>query len=650
MRTRRLSTALLAAVFAAGCTSVPDVPTDGPASASPSPDADASTRLVIAAMRPDFGFGPENLYMRLSNAWLFDEMPRLAHSALYRYDDTLSPVPDLAAEPCSVSDDELTVTCHLVAATFHDGTPVTADDVAFTYDVVRNAFPPCLSACLDTLDTVEAIDERTVEFRLTQPDATMLTVAFPQVFIESRAALETAYQPMADRADELDPEAFTSLAERIMETPQTDPEACQTLATELDTLLGETGLEPFPREYFEPTPGEFDPCSFIGAYSEALFGLAESVSVSGATAIGRAYLALPTNWEPMGAGPWRLVEPDPERLVFEAHDDHHHGAPAIDTVEFRQYRGDAVGAQIAAEGGPLWMPRIGPDLAQQLGEREDVALAEWGAPVYFFLAFNLREGQLFADHNLRTALEMCIDKPATVDAATRGLGNPIYSPVQPISWAYRDDLPRLERDIEEARRLIEESGWQLGEDGVYVREGERLATDVYVRSDHPPRVEFIELVSDQARDCGIELTTVPADPSTVLAPLSAYPHIPPGQTEPIDAMFLGWLAQYDPDDILFDSRQVSSEELPDGSNFMGYANPRVDELLDAGIATYDQRERARIYREYQLILAEDRPVIFAWADVGIDALIGGVRLTEGELNSESIFWWWQLEKLTLGDP
>ena len=226
---------------------------------------------------------------------------------------------------------------------------------------------------------------------------------------------------------------------------------------------------------------------------------------------------------------------------------------------------------------------------------------------FTMLVYNLRKGRLFADPKLREAMESCIDKPQTVDAATSGRGDVLYSPIDPISWAYQPDLVRPERDVAAARRKIESSGWAPGDDGIYVRDGRRLATKVYVLGNDASRVAFMDLVAAQVRDCGIELDVVPADQQTVLAPLSEFPHIPPGQDTPFDALFFAWAHTFDPDDPLFHSRSISSAEQPGGPNVMGFSDPRVDELLDRGLATYDQRERARIYRELQDVLAAARP-------------------------------------------
>jgi len=80
---------------------------------------------------------------------------------------------------------------------------------------------------------------------------------------------------------------------------------------------------------------------------------------------------------------------------------------------------------------------------------------------------------------------------------------------------------------------------------------------------------------------------------------------------------------------------------------MGFADPEVDDLLAQGIATYEQRERARIYRQLQEVLAREQPVLFAWGNRTNEALNSNVHLTDGPINLGSRMWWWQLEKLSL---
>ncbi|MFN2483720.1 MAG: ABC transporter substrate-binding protein [Candidatus Limnocylindria bacterium] len=645
MRGSRLWSAIIAALVVA-CS--------GPgATDTPRPSGgDRSERLVmgVASLYPGNPY-----FLLLSNLAIQPEAPalaRLAHTSLYRYDDSLSPVPDLAAEPCTVGGDGLTITCTLKTAEFSDGSALTADDVVFTYELARRSecgFTQALT-CLETLEAVSAIDERTVEFRLSRPDASFLTLALPLIFIDSQAAVEAAYAPIAERAEQLDAVDLRRMADRIEDTVGGDPTECEALVEQADAMYAALGATSIPQRYFETgSGGAFEPCNYIEFAGQGLSAIADSLETTGYEALTAAYPALPFNWEPIGAGAWRFRElPDARTMVFEANPGYHGDPPATPEIEFRVFASSSEAVAAIRSGEVQWYTDVFPDAYKELRDEADVVIAEYDGPAFSFVAFNVREGRLFADRNLRTALELCIDKPATVDAATGAEGSVIYSPIEPVSWAYWDELPRPPRDVEEARRLIEESGWQPGPDGVYERDGRRLGTDVYVRSDNEQYVRFMDLLAEQASECGFDLRVVPADPDTVFRPLNEYPHIPAGSDEPFDAMFFGWGHGFDPHDILFDSRYVSSEENPSGPNVMGFSNPRVDALLDEGISTYDQRARGRIYRDFQAILAEERPVLFAWAWIRRDAISPRLRLADGgEMNLDSFFWFWQMEKLVV---
>lgn len=99
----------------------------------------------------------------------------LVFSGLLTYDDNNNIVGDLA-ESWTLDDRETTYTVKLrPGLTWHDGKPLTADDVVFTYHVIQN--PDAQSPLGNSWRgiTVKAIDPRTVQFTL--PSALS---AFPQ--------------------------------------------------------------------------------------------------------------------------------------------------------------------------------------------------------------------------------------------------------------------------------------------------------------------------------------------------------------------------------------------------------------------------------------------------------------------------------------
>ena len=117
-------------------------------------------------------------FVRFSNSFmksgaLFDSL--MAGSA-----DEPSTDYGLIAETVEVPDDRMSITFNLrEAARFHDGSPVTAQDVVWTYQTLITKGHPEYRVMLADVDTVEAVDPRRVTFRFkSNTDRTLpLTVA-----------------------------------------------------------------------------------------------------------------------------------------------------------------------------------------------------------------------------------------------------------------------------------------------------------------------------------------------------------------------------------------------------------------------------------------------------------------------------------------
>ena len=86
-----------------------------------------------AATRPGLTVAIPSGLLYLSNTAEGSFVNRFIYNALYRLDDHLEPIPDLASGLCDVAADLLTITCQLREARFHDGSALTADDVVYTY-------------------------------------------------------------------------------------------------------------------------------------------------------------------------------------------------------------------------------------------------------------------------------------------------------------------------------------------------------------------------------------------------------------------------------------------------------------------------------------------------------------------------------------
>ena len=123
-------------------------------------------------------------YRVFINSNVFDSLTKL--------DKDMRIVPMLATS-WEISDDGLVYTFHLrEGATFHNGRPVVADDVVFTGDRIREQQTTSATK-MDTVESVQALDDHTVQFTLKAPWAP---------FLEDVAALAIVAEETVDTLSE----------------------------------------------------------------------------------------------------------------------------------------------------------------------------------------------------------------------------------------------------------------------------------------------------------------------------------------------------------------------------------------------------------------------------------------------------------------
>ncbi len=141
------------------------------AAAESGESTNAGSNTVVVAMGSGFS--------TLDPGYVYEKYPPLIVNACYEtlfkfYDN------DGAAEPCLVdtyefSEDGMTLTVTLKdGITFASGNPMTSADVLFSINRCKNLQGNPSFIC-DTIESMEAPDEKTVVFHLTQPDSAILS-------------------------------------------------------------------------------------------------------------------------------------------------------------------------------------------------------------------------------------------------------------------------------------------------------------------------------------------------------------------------------------------------------------------------------------------------------------------------------------------
>jgi ABC-type transport system substrate-binding protein len=672
---------LLATVMAAGCGTASTPAASTSVSGTPAgtvPVGTAAQALNAPTPTPTPSASPTPAYadtlrigvnVGLYRGWMvvieYNSFPaltfgRLVYGSLYGSDGRGNAIPDLADGPCFVpGSDGAVIRCRLVETTFHDGTPLTADDVVYTYQVMNH---PVLDN-LFSFKEVRAVDARTVDFVFPSVDAACLECTLhTQIF--SRRSIDEAVAAFDEAG--LTAEGVDTLVEDLNAEIGADPPVCSDArVAEVDAIFQKLGFVGFPAHHEDllKENGEFDACLWLeqaawqldtsddtggGSVGYALHqtGIDRVAAVLGPMLMGRPDIFV-------GTGPYRYVSQDAESVHFEAFPGYHGGMPATKYVDFVRAKAD--GSDVVAgtvdilsdafRGVPFGRLSLGAAF-EATAEAHGIHVLHLPGSNYAQLTFNVREGRLFSDVDLRKALQLCIELPRDVDAATGGSGIPIYSPVMPGSWGDDPDMPKPDRDVAAGKRLIEASGWTLGSDGVYAEGKLRLAARIIVRGGMADRVKMVDLIAAQARACGMDLESLLIDD---YGDLLTYPHDIPGTKTPFDLLLVVYGTGVDPADSLewFTSAEVSDEEHPDGGNMSGLSDPAFDRLLAEAGATYDQADRASLYRQAQEELAAQLPALFLWNRAVTDAVRPTVATIDGPLDLTLPNWAWQPERLVV---
>jgi ABC-type transport system substrate-binding protein len=594
-------------------------------------------------------------YTDLPTAYINGEI----FTGMYRVNNKLAVVPDMATDQPQVSADGLTWTVKLKPGIkWQDGSDFTSDDVKFTFDLAASkncTFIPAFCSDIQTnVASVAAPDPSTVVFTLKAKFAPFLVTDLTTI-IMPKAAVMKSFATFQAGAAKTDAAAVKTLTDKI--SAATTDKACDgsdkqpttclysTYITDMETALTGAGVQlvgQLDKNLYKKADGSPDD----EAYGQALFtGLSDlntTLQSQQTDQVAAAFRLLDFQQKPVGTGPYAFKNYQQGQSVqLVANPTYYAGPVAPQNFYFPIIKDSAAGAAALQKGDVNWMYAVVSDALAALQNDQNLQLANYADFGYYFIAFNLRQGHIYSDPNLRQAFAMCIDHDATVSKATDGQGVPVYANVPPASWAFDPNTPKYTLDVAKAKSLIESSGWTLGSDGIYAKAGgERLSTTLYVRSGKPQRINFANLAADQLKQCGIEIKVAPSDFSTVLLPLLSYPN-------KFDTYLGGWSTALDPDDSsIFGCDQVTTKENPDANNFVGWCNQQADQLLTQGRQTIDQAQRKTIYSQFQTIVHNDIPYYFLWADQGHAALsksiTGGTNsvVTDGSIDLTSPLYYW----------
>lgn len=480
---------------------------------------------------------------------------------LYQADKNLNVVPDFADGMPSISSDGTVWTVKLKTnGKWSDGTPITADDVVSTVNLQND---PNLDtdAAFDwsKLKKVEAVDQHTVKFTLTEPFAPLL-------------------------------------------------------ANNLLTFIA-------PKEVY----GKIDPAK------QRTDPVALNPTVTG--------------------GPYKFDKRVPgQEIDFSANTNYYNGRPHFDKVIAKVITDATAATNALINGDVEWHPSLGEGGAGAVSKAKqssNVQVHTYQDLGYIDFRMNERKGHLFDKLETRQALASVLDKPSIVQAATQGAGAPLWGDIVPASWAYdAGSVVKYPVDLNKAKQYMQTAGWTIGADGVATRtlaDGcsacdpkvapggkQKFVAKIRVRAGKPDRLKAAEIIADQLKQIGMQLTPDPVDFKVFYKPIRA---------ANFECFIAGFGLTVDPDDYVLASSSQLTPEHKTGNNWTGYVDPELDSLIDQERSTVKSTDaatkaaRKEIFNKIEKIISGNLQTYMLWADVssmGWTTNVGGVQAGNGD--------------------
>jgi len=309
---------------------------------------------------------------------------------------------------------------------------------------------------------------------------------------------------------------------------------------------------------------------------------------------------------PIGSGPYRFVEwRANEFVMLEAFADYFRGKPQIESIVFKVVPDLNTMLARFTNGEIDIYDRAAPDHYQQLLtlQKEGMPINIHNSPSFMSMnaIFNLRL-PVFQDIAVRQALSYAFPQERFIDVVLNGVATAAHADTPPMSWAYNPNLKQYNYNPEKARQILQEAGWKSGEDGVLEKDGVRLSFTINTTTGNPVREAFQEIAKQEWEAIGAEVFIQNFEAATLFGDIL--------RNLEFEMIVLGSAAGIDPDSKTLWHSSQRPELYGTGQNFAGFSNPRIDELLEAGLQETSQEGRIAIYHEVQQILSQEVPFLF----------------------------------------
>lgn len=316
----------------------------------------------------------------------------------------------------------------------------------------------------------------------------------------------------------------------------------------------------------------------------------------------------PFNLQPVGSGPYQfsrlVVENDQiTGIVLSTNPNFHLSNPFIDEIVFRYYPDAPAALKAYRDGQVQGIGHVTSDILPEVLTESGLSLYTARLPKVTMVMFNLENPEVafFQEKKIRRALLMSLNRQGIIDRQMMGQAIQADGPIMPDTWAYYDKLNRVEFDRDGALDLLRSEDYTLANeaDVILSKDGEYLRFTL-LHPEGEPYQGIAEAIQANWAALGVDvsLESLPYDQLVVdrLAP-RAY------QAALVDLNLMG---TPDPDPYPFWNQAQATGE---GQNYTQWDNRMASEFVEQARINVDVGERARLYRNFQVVFNEELPAL-----------------------------------------
>jgi len=295
--------------------------------------------------------------------------------------------------------------------------------------------------------------------------------------------------------------------------------------------------------------------------------------------------------EPVGTGPFvfeKWIKND--KIILNANLDYWDNRPYLDKLIVKVMKKNSARTEALKSEKIHIMDYPNPYEIKSLKRYKNIKFAEQEGLNVAYLAFNQNK-KPFDNKLVRQAISHAINLKVIMKSVYKGMARIATNPIPPTLWSYKKDLKHYEFDLEKAKKLLKQAGYENG-----------FETNIYpmpiARPYNPNAKKVAQIIKSNLAKIGIKVKIIlKKDWKTYLKETSTGMH---------DMVLYGWTGDNaDPDNffnVLLSKK--SAMKIP-SQNRAFWKNDKFSNLINKAKETSDVTERTKLYEEAQDIFYEE---------------------------------------------